>query len=197
MSYVENNLTSNEKVIRVAKNAWWALLGRLIFTVIELIVIIILSNNIDTLVGMANAASLREMLELMDLASKIKTMFWIIFVVSGILPVVLGIIGLLFNRLVITDKRVFGKRGIIARKTIDAPLDKVDSVTIKEALLGRLFNYAGIEIRTTSEKFIYPYVADAQEFKKTLMEAIEAEKEAARIAQAKEMAEALKANGNA
>ena len=58
----------------------------------------------------------------------------------------------------------------------DAFLEKIDYFAIRESLGGRLFNYATIEIGTTSSKVCFPYIEYASYFKNTVMDCIDRKK---------------------
>ena len=78
--------------------------------------------------------------------------------------------------LVVTEKKIVGKTGIINSRSTDAFLEKIDYFAIRESLGGRLFNYATIEIGTTSSKVCFPYIEYASYFKNTVMDCIDRKK---------------------
>jgi len=49
----------------------------------------------------------------------------------------------------VTNKKVIAKRGLIARKTVEVNLPKVESLSVDQSILGRLFNYGTVTIRGT------------------------------------------------
>lgn len=87
--------------------------------------------------------------------------------------------------LVVTEKKIVGKTGIINSQSTDAFLEKIDHFAIRESLGGRLFNYATIEIGTTSSKVRFPYIEYASYFKNTVMDCIDRKKYNDLVAQAK------------
>ena len=78
--------------------------------------------------------------------------------------------------LAVTEKKIVGKTGIIYSRSTDAFLDKIDYFAIRESLGGRLFNYATIEIGTTSSKVRFPYIEYASYFRNTVMDCIDRKK---------------------
>lgn len=74
--------------------------------------------------------------------------------------------------LVITNKRIIGKTGIINIKILEAPLSKVTMVSIKKGLLGHIFNYGHIIINVFSCKYEYKYMKKPEVFKNKLMSLI-------------------------
>ncbi|MBO4292126.1 MAG: PH domain-containing protein [Lachnospiraceae bacterium] len=87
--------------------------------------------------------------------------------------------------LAVTEKKIVGKTGIINSRSTDAFLEKIDYFAIKESLAGRLFNYATIEIGTTSSKVRFPYIEYASYFKNTVMDCIDRKKYNDMVTQAK------------
>ncbi len=55
----------------------------------------------------------------------------------------------LTTELVVTDRRVIYKRGLIRRFTAEMNMEKVESVSVDQSILGRLFNYGTITVRGT------------------------------------------------
>ena len=47
----------------------------------------------------------------------------------------------------VTDRRVIYKHGVIARYSAEMNMDKVETVTVTQSLLGRLLNYGAITIK--------------------------------------------------
>ncbi|MBQ6509126.1 MAG: PH domain-containing protein [Flexilinea sp.] len=78
--------------------------------------------------------------------------------------------------LAVTEKKIVGKTGIIYSRSTDAFLEKIDYFAIRESLWGRLFNYATIEIGTTSSRVRFPYIEYASFFKNTVMDCIDRKK---------------------
>lgn len=53
------------------------------------------------------------------------------------------------TEIVITDKRVIHKTGLIGRKTQEINVSKVESVLVAQGLFGRLFDYGTVTIKGT------------------------------------------------
>jgi uncharacterized membrane protein YdbT with pleckstrin-like domain len=51
----------------------------------------------------------------------------------------------------VTNLRVIHKTGFITRQTFEMSLDKVESVDVKQSILGRIFNYGNVTIRGVGE----------------------------------------------
>jgi uncharacterized membrane protein YdbT with pleckstrin-like domain len=53
------------------------------------------------------------------------------------------------TELVVTDRRIVYKTGLIRRHTTEMNMDKVESVNVDQSVLGRLFGYGTVEVRGT------------------------------------------------
>lgn len=76
----------------------------------------------------------------------------------------------LFNKLAVTNKRVIGKICDLTVKTMDAPLNKIQTVTVEKGILDGLFKCGKIRINTASGQFVFHSVCDPFGFKNTVME---------------------------
>ncbi len=95
------------------------------------------------------------------------------------------------TKLEITNRRIKGKIGLINTNELDSPLNKINSVQIKQGLFGKLFNYGTIIITTSSTTFEFSYITKPNEFKSILNNQIEAYEENKMNMQAKKIADAM------
>jgi uncharacterized membrane protein YdbT with pleckstrin-like domain len=78
------------------------------------------------------------------------------------------------TELVVTDKRVIAKFGLISTRSIEIRLDKVESVRVQQGLVGRIFNYGDIMITGTGTSFDpIPRIAGPLAFRNALNDAME------------------------
>lgn len=97
-------------------------------------------------------------------------LFWLIL---PLIDAVKSTLSIFMVELVLTNKRLVGKVGIIAREVMDSKLDKVQSVKINETFFGRLFGYAKVVVVTAGTTYDFEAVAHANEFKNKVMNQIE------------------------
>lgn len=64
----------------------------------------------------------------------------------GIVFLVVAVINVLTTELVITNKRVIAKFGLISRKTVELKNSKVESVQVDQSIMGRMLNYGSIVV---------------------------------------------------
>ena len=96
------------------------------------------------------------------------------------------------TKLEITNRRVKGKIGLINTNELDSPLNKINSVQIKQGLCGKIFNYGTITITTSSSLFEFDYITNPNEFKTILNNQIESYDDERIEKQAKKLASAIK-----
>lgn len=204
-NYVKNNLQSGEEIIIKAKINPMALFGRILIALVCIVgaVIIFLQKESWLAAIMEKAVESGDLstimsvtmnLEKYDVAFKYVAIALIVF---GTVPLILGIVKLLFTEISVTNKRVVGKIGIIRIKSTDLHIEKVDNVTISTSFFGRIFKFYTLNIKGSGDGEGIPYkgISNANEVKNTINTAIEKHAEEARRAQAAEIANAM-ANRN-
>jgi PH (Pleckstrin Homology) domain-containing protein/uncharacterized protein DUF4339 len=55
------------------------------------------------------------------------------------------------TEIAVTNRRVIYKRGFIKRHTVEMNMDKIESVTVSQSILGRALGYGAIHVRGTGE----------------------------------------------
>jgi len=73
----------------------------------------------------------------------------IIFALLGLWSGLHALIRRATTELAVTDQRVIYKAGLLARHTLEMNLGKVESVTVDQTMLGRIFGYGTIIVRGT------------------------------------------------
>ncbi|HUB47239.1 MAG TPA: PH domain-containing protein [Acetobacteraceae bacterium] len=53
------------------------------------------------------------------------------------------------TEIVVTDKRVIYKRGVLSRYTVEMHTSKIETVDVDQGILGRLLGYGTVEVRGT------------------------------------------------
>ena len=91
---------------------------------------------------------------------------------------IIGLFGIVYvairyatTKLVVSSKRVHGKYGIIQINTIDSPLTKVTDITVQKGILGSIFNYGKIEMRTGGGKFAISGITNPELIRNTILKA--------------------------
>jgi hypothetical protein len=126
-SYTTATLQANERPLHHTTIHWMALMGSIFGAGLALIFI----------VPIAMFASW-------------KAYYWawlLLLIPVGIL--VAAAVGVKTSELVITDRRVLIKVGVIRRHTFEMFISKIESVAVYQGMMGRIFNYGTVEIRGT------------------------------------------------
>ncbi len=118
--------------------------------------------------------------------------FFAICIIIGFIWFVKDLIKFFTTKLIITNKRVNGKTGLINTNELDSPLNKINGVQVRQGLFGKIFNYGTISITTASTVFNFDYIDKPNDFKTILNNQIEKYDDDRIEKQAKKMAEAMK-----
>ncbi|WP_461452015.1 PH domain-containing protein [Mucilaginibacter sp.] len=157
MTFIEKNLANNEKIVYKAQLHWWIYGKSVLLFILGLIIVIYGSTS-----GFSPAAK-----------EGVK-------VVGGLL-ILISIIGLISaytrsssSEFAVTNRRIMMKTGIANRRLIELQLNRSEGLVIDQGIIGRIFNYGTIIIRSggTMEEIFSP-VADPYEFKRQINNAIE------------------------
>ena len=133
MSYVTRNLSKDEEILENIKLHW-----------INYIVVGFLSV----------IAFLSLIAYMLDSALKKETVF-VFFVLFLWCWVFYDFLKLYTTERIITNKRVIYKTGIISVKTEELKNSKVESIEIKQTILGRILDYGTIEFSGTGTSKVY------------------------------------------
>ena len=182
-SYIENNLGPGETVIMKAKFSLWALVPQAIGTIIRIVLLLAMDY-------------------LKEILTFIPEFFFSIFtilLVIGIITVIFPILKILNTHLVITNKRVIGKIGLLSIKNIDYPIEQVNNVELSANFWGNIFHYYDLSVRSSGSSFSdsnisFTGISNAVELKNHVTFAIEQHAEEARRLQAEEIARAMMAS---
>ena len=88
--------------------------------------------------------------------------FFNLFTIAGLIWLLIRFIAYKTNDLILTNKRVFGKCGLISTTQMQAPLNKIDSVSFTNGLIGKIIGYGTVKIATTSSTFKFRFIRDSQ-----------------------------------
>lgn len=64
----------------------------------------------------------------------------------GLLVILAALVRRATTELVLTDRRIIAKRGLVSRDTVEMNLGKVESVHVNQSLLGRLLDYGDVTV---------------------------------------------------
>ena len=198
-NYVAQNLGPNEKVVYRARINKLAIIPNIIGIVFGIALFFILDSSVKTLndymVSLGEEAMPEE-------ASIIITVMFLFISLVIIIANTAALLSIINMELVITNKRVLGKVGVLSIKALDYPIEKIDNVSLNAGLFGRIFNYYNLSVKTAGTSAVNPKtgaagginfigVENAIEFKNHDTIAIEQHAAEARKQQAEEIARAM------
>ncbi|NLA76319.1 MAG: PH domain-containing protein, partial [Clostridiales bacterium] len=62
----------------------------------------------------------------------------LMLIVIGFFTIISPLVSLFTKELAVTNKNVIGKRGLIGRRTLSTPLNKINNVSVDVGIMGRL-----------------------------------------------------------
>ena len=144
MSYVDQNLMTGEQVVYRAKLHWVIFISPALLLILGLI--FFAANG--TLGGIVTGL--------------------------GIIGLIIAYLNVSTSEFAVTNKRVIIKVGIIKRNSLDTVLKKVESITVNQPIIGRMFGY-GSTVVSGSGGTPQPFhkIANPLEFRKQVNEQVE------------------------
>lgn len=140
-SYVERNLSGDEKVICEARLSKVPLILSLIWSVIVLLAV-------------------------SSITSGGKGVFFGAAIIFALWLILKDLITILTTELALTDQRIIAKHGLIKRNTMELRLSKLESVQVDQGIIARIFNYGSVVMSGTGgSKSPFKAIADPFTFK--------------------------------
>jgi uncharacterized membrane protein YdbT with pleckstrin-like domain len=130
MRYVRRVLQPGETIVYMTKLHWLVYLWAISLLVISLILAVAASSTASS--------------------QNLSLAFWVaalIFVLLALSSALRAFIRRATTELAVTDQRVIYKTGLLARHTLEMNRAKVESVTVDQTMLGRLFGYGTVTVR--------------------------------------------------
>jgi uncharacterized membrane protein YdbT with pleckstrin-like domain len=143
MSYVKENLMPNEKILFSAR-IHPAIFLPSIFTFALTLVICIYAFNLAGRQGMISSTPSGSSL----LSGMVLCFSGILFLYSLML-LLEEIIIKLTTEFAVTNRRVIAKTGFIRRHTLEMLLSKIESVAVRQGILGRILNFGTVSVTGT------------------------------------------------
>jgi len=146
MSYVKNNLMSNENIVYTAKIHWFVFVPGLLLM----------------LIAFANTGQ--------EVDNPLTPFFWFF----GVALFLKAMLEKSSTEMAVTNKRIIAKTGIIKRDTVELNHNKIESFNVNQGVFGRIFGYGTITINGTGGgKSPIKNIDAPLVFRKNAMEAID------------------------
>ena len=155
-SYIDSNLTTNERVIKEAKVSWWSQWPFFLF------------GGFFLLSGMGASLAPNG-----DGDGDGGGGGGVILFVA-VAFIVFAIIRVISTELALTNRRVIAKTGFIRRDTIELRLEKVEGFVVNQSIFGRILNYGSVIVSGTGGiKTPIPFIHNPAEFRMVVNEFLE------------------------
>jgi len=157
MSYVEELLARNERIVLVTHDHWIALLPAILVDSAVVVVII----GLSTLGGVLFPP---------------WTWFALLLLLAPIGHLALRLWAWWNTQYIITNRRILQITGAVSKRVSDTSLEKINDIVMEQSALGRMLKYGDLEIISGSESGIDVFlrIADPIGFKKELLNQKEA-----------------------
>lgn len=128
-SYVDSVLAEGERVVYRASISHWKFLLSYLLGALFLLLALVLGVGIGA--GEHPNGSLAMVA---------------IPLVIGLALILSAVIRRQTTELVLTDRRIITKRGLVSRNTVEMNLNKIESLHVNQGLMGRIFNYGDVTV---------------------------------------------------
>src|ERR1700722_7914087 len=162
MSYVAKHLIEGETIVYETRLHWIVLvvplLLGLLFGLAGVAMFVLSSHN-----SADNAT-----------ASQAMTIAGAAFLVLALIFVVRGILMRNATEMTVTNKRVFVKVGLAARRTVELLLSRVESIGVEESVMGRMLGFGRVIVHGTGgTPEVFNGIAHPLEFRTQVQQQIE------------------------
>ena len=169
MSYVEKHLIEGETIVYETRLHWVAL------------VVPILLGLLFGLTGVAMFVLSARTTGGKNAASQSMMIVGAAFLVVALVFIARGVLVRNATEMTVTNKRVFVKVGLAARRTIELLLSRVESIGVEESVMGRMLGYGKVIVHGTGgTPEIFNGIAHPLEFRTQVQQQIEKSQEKSR-----------------
>jgi membrane protein YdbS with pleckstrin-like domain len=162
MSYVEKHLIEGETIVYETRLHWIVL------------IVPILLGLLFGLTGVAMFVLSGRAAGGKSAASESMTIIGAVLLVLALLFIARVILVRNATEMTVTNKRVFVKVGLAARRTIELLLSRVESIGVEESVMGRMFGYGKVIVHGTGgTPEIFTMIAHPLEFRTQVQQEIE------------------------
>jgi len=157
MGYAEKNLAPSETIVYRARYHW-------IYYGIPILLLVLAA-----LLGLASLYAMKVSPQ-DDLLGRAVSYLALVFLVLAGASFLIRRIRASADEYVITNRRVIRKFGLIAREVEQAPLEKIQDITIRQSVPARLLGYGTVVLETASEtgRIVFPRIAAPESLRTAL-----------------------------
>jgi len=162
MSYVRKHLIEGEAIVYETRLHWIVL------------VVPILLGLLFGVTGAVLFVLSRRTTEDQDLAHQSLLLIGAAFLAIALVFIARGILIRNATEMTVTNKRVFVKIGLAARRTVELLLSRVESIGVEESVMGRMLGYGRVIVHGTGgTPEVFNMIAHPLEFRTQVQQQIE------------------------
>jgi uncharacterized membrane protein YdbT with pleckstrin-like domain len=167
MGYVEQSLSSGERIILKARLHWGMFINPLLGIFVGILCLLLSSvpfmisyRTLSNLEGLQLTETDFNMLQ--PLAGVCCAGFGLLWALLMFLNLLSRIATFFTTEFAVTNKRVIGKSGGLRRRSLEVMLSKIESVSVDEPFWGRILNYGTITVKGSGGTVQpFPFIANA------------------------------------
>jgi len=162
MSYVEKHLIEGETIIYETRLHWIVLVGPFLLAALF------------GLPGLGMFILSGRTTSDKTVASESLIILGVAFFAVALIFIVRGILVRNATEMTVTNKRVFVKVGLAARRTVELLLSRVESIGVQESVMGRMLGYGTVIVHGTGgTPEVFNMIAHPLEFRTQVQQQIE------------------------
>ena len=162
MSYVQKHLIDGETVIYETRLHWIMLIGP------------VLLGALFGLTGAGMFALSRRTATGQTAAHQAFMVLGAAFLAVALIFIIRGVLVRNATEMTVTNKRVFVKVGLAARRTIELLLSRVESIGVEESVMGRMLGFGTVIVHGTGgTPEVFNMIAHPLEFRTQVQQQIE------------------------
>jgi len=162
MSYVEKHLLEGESIVYETRLHWMVLVGPIVLATLFGL------TGVGMFVLSARATGERSS------AHEPMLILGAAFFVVALLFLVRGVLMRNATEMTVTNKRVFIKVGLAARRTVELLLSRVESIGVEESVMGRMLGFGTVIVHGTGgTPEVFNKIAHPLEFRTQVQQQIE------------------------
>jgi uncharacterized membrane protein YdbT with pleckstrin-like domain len=162
MSYVRKHLIEGESIIYETRLHWFVLIGPIVVALLFTLTAVLMFASAANTGGDQNAVH------------QAKLIAGAAFLAIALIFLIRAVLQRNATEMTVTNKRVFVKTGLAARRTVELLLSRVESIGVEESAAGRMFGYGRVTIHGTGgTPEVFQRIAHPLEFRTQVQQQIE------------------------
>jgi uncharacterized membrane protein YdbT with pleckstrin-like domain len=173
MSYIQDNLMPNEKILFSARTSP-AIFIQPIFAFVMTVAMFLVGIFMASQPTQSNPQVIDIGATLRSTMSCFIFLFSFAFFIASVILGVQNMITILTTEFAVTDRRVIAKTGFVRRHTLEIFLSKIESVAVRQTWLGRLLDVGTVTVTGTGgTRESFPAIANPIGVRKKINQVIE------------------------